>query len=509
MLTKRLVGRIADRRERSAKSHRERAAAADAPQLIERIRDSVIGDDVVLDGPFGPRRLVYADYTASGRALSFIEDYIRDRVLPLYANTHTEASATGLHTTALREDARRHHPRGGQRGRRRRRRVLRLGRDRRRSTSSSACSTLERAGRLRRPVRAPLQRAAVAGVRSPTWSRSARTPTGASTSSTWSTSSERHAHRPLKIGSFSAASNVTGIVTDVDRVAIALHRHGALSLLGLRQRAGPYLPIDMNPSPPIPDGTWPTRTRCSSRRTSSSAARARRACSSPSARSSPTAVPAVPGGGTILFVSPTAAVLPPRARRSARRAGRRRSSSRSAPAWSSRSRRPWAREEIRRRERDFARRALASWRRNPQHRDPRQPGPRAPARSSRSACATRAAACTRTSSSPCSATCSASRRAAAASAPGPTSTACTRSTTSGRERMDAEVAPRPPGRQARVHAPELQLLHQRGRRSSTSSRPSTCSPTTAGSCCRSTASTPTSGLWRHAPTRRARRCRSR
>ncbi|MGB0096087.1 MAG: hypothetical protein WBP81_26570 [Solirubrobacteraceae bacterium] len=75
--------------------------------LIDRIRDSVIGDDVVLDGPFGPRRLVCADYTASGRALSFIEDYIRERVLPLYANTHTEASATGLHTSALREDARR------------------------------------------------------------------------------------------------------------------------------------------------------------------------------------------------------------------------------------------------------------------------------------------------------------------------------------------------------------------------------------------------------------------
>ena len=57
--------------------------------LIERIRRSVIGDDVVLDGPFGPRRLIYADYAASGRALSFIEDYIREHVLPLYANTHT------------------------------------------------------------------------------------------------------------------------------------------------------------------------------------------------------------------------------------------------------------------------------------------------------------------------------------------------------------------------------------------------------------------------------------
>ena len=56
--------------------------------------------------PFGKRRLIYSDYTASGRALSFVEDYMRCAVLPLYANTHTEASATGLQTTVLREEAR-------------------------------------------------------------------------------------------------------------------------------------------------------------------------------------------------------------------------------------------------------------------------------------------------------------------------------------------------------------------------------------------------------------------
>src|SRR5262249_55540424 len=55
----------------------------------------------------------------------------------------------------------------------------------------------------------------------------------------------RYAERPLKIGSFSAASNVTGVVSDTHAISALLHCHGALSFWDYAA-AGPYLPIEMN-----------------------------------------------------------------------------------------------------------------------------------------------------------------------------------------------------------------------------------------------------------------------
>src|SRR4051812_29336991 len=60
----------------------ERSAEAEAK--VEWVRSQVVGRDAEFDTPFGRRALVYADHTASGRSLRYIEDYILTQVLPFY-----------------------------------------------------------------------------------------------------------------------------------------------------------------------------------------------------------------------------------------------------------------------------------------------------------------------------------------------------------------------------------------------------------------------------------------
>ncbi|MFT7688256.1 MAG: selenocysteine lyase/cysteine desulfurase [Candidatus Azotimanducaceae bacterium] len=74
--------------------------------LLQKIRENLIGEQDAINTSFGAKPLIYMDYTASGRSLKFIEDFIQEKVLPNYANTHSESSYTGKQMTVLRQQAR-------------------------------------------------------------------------------------------------------------------------------------------------------------------------------------------------------------------------------------------------------------------------------------------------------------------------------------------------------------------------------------------------------------------
>lgn len=76
------------------------------PDLIDRLRCGLIGEGIEVPGPNGANPLIYADYVASGRALQQVEDFVVETILPLYANSHTEASYCGQMMTRLRSRAR-------------------------------------------------------------------------------------------------------------------------------------------------------------------------------------------------------------------------------------------------------------------------------------------------------------------------------------------------------------------------------------------------------------------
>jgi selenocysteine lyase/cysteine desulfurase len=285
-----------------------------ADDLVARIRDSVIGDGVVLDGPYGPRRITYADYTASGRALTFVEDYIRRTVLPTYANTHTESSATGRCTTALREDARRliHRAVHGSADDL----VIFCG-----SGATAAVDKLVRIlgldGAAASPGRTRYDTPVV--LVGPYEHHSNELPWRESAADVIAIGQDVDGHidvtdlrarlaefadRPLVVGAFSAASNVTGIVSDTARISAVLHERGALAVWDYTA-AAPYLPMNMGESRPGA-GDWIDALVFSPHKfvggpQTPGVLVVRRDLASGD-------VPTVPGGGTIAFVDPTGAL---------------------------------------------------------------------------------------------------------------------------------------------------------------------------------------------------------
>ncbi|EEE51840.1 hypothetical protein OsJ_33332 [Oryza sativa Japonica Group] len=280
-----------------AKSER----SAEAEEKVEWVRSQLVGAGAEFDTPFGRRPLVYADHTASGRGLRYVEDYVLHHVLPFYGqyhlpcrfsshaiceldhdvhgdgevidamlvgNTHTEDSYVGSRTTRMARKAASYIKRcvGARRaaGGERRAAVLRVGGDRGGEAAARGDGAWRgrrgRCGSARRRCSGPRSGGWCSWVRtsttptccrgggaSPTSSRSAPATTGSSTSPRLRRAlrAPEHADRPM-LGSFSACSNVTGVLTDTRAVARLLHQHGAFACFDFAA-SGPYVEIDMRP----------------------------------------------------------------------------------------------------------------------------------------------------------------------------------------------------------------------------------------------------------------------
>ena len=73
---------------------------------FEKYRKNIVGIDQTFESPFGIQKMVYADWTASGRLYRPIEDKMLNEFGPFVANTHTETTFSGSAMTLAYHESR-------------------------------------------------------------------------------------------------------------------------------------------------------------------------------------------------------------------------------------------------------------------------------------------------------------------------------------------------------------------------------------------------------------------
>ena len=246
------------------------------------LRQQIVGVDSTFETPFGERLMVYCDYTASGRCLRFVESYLQS-LQRVYANTHTEDDITGRsmsHLLQKAEDAIKKSVNAGPDGR-----IIACG--------TGATGAIDKLQQIIGVALAPATRnninkaldeldgdidSQAIGERMRevqpvvfigpyehhsneiSWRQCLATTIEVKLDATGNIDlahleellkDPRYENRQ-RIGSFSAASNVTGIRSDVHKIASLLHKHGAIACFDFAACA-PYVDIDMNPQPASAD----------------------------------------------------------------------------------------------------------------------------------------------------------------------------------------------------------------------------------------------------------------
>ena len=247
-----------------------------SPLEFDFLRRELIGADAVIQTPFGERLMMYADYTASGRCLCFVENYLR-QLQRIYANSHTEDDISGRSMTRLLKEAEesiKSSVNAGNTGR-----IICVG-----SGATGAIDKLQQIIGVALPPATRKHLGTLLGnalgsdnveivkkhlhenqpvvfigpyehhSNEISWRENLATVVTVRMDSEGEIDL-KHLESLLKdpayqgrkrIGSFSAASNVTGIKSPVHEIASLLHRYDAIACFDYAASA-PYVEIDMNP----------------------------------------------------------------------------------------------------------------------------------------------------------------------------------------------------------------------------------------------------------------------
>jgi selenocysteine lyase/cysteine desulfurase len=232
-------------------------------EFFAPFRENIVGVRHRLSGPYGEHPLLYADWTASGRLYRPIEHCLLEEFGPLVGNTHSEASATGMAMTRAYQRAQallKEHIGAGPDDV-----IITQG-----SGMTAVVNKLQRMLGLRLPeqlapfCKLPEELRPVVLIthmehhsNQTSWLETVADvevippdAQGQVDVAALEELLERYRDRPLKIGAFTACSNVTGVRPPVHALARLMHKHGGYCFVDYAASA-PYVDIDMHPADPL------------------------------------------------------------------------------------------------------------------------------------------------------------------------------------------------------------------------------------------------------------------
>lgn len=226
---------------------------SDLELYFRRFKQHIIGHNQTFSA-FGSQKLLYADWTASGRLYKSIEEKLTKELGPFVGNTHTESNITGTYMTKAYEEAKtiiKSHVHANEDDI-----LLFAG-----FGMTAVVNKLQRMLGLKQPKKQEESERTVVFVTHMehhsnylSWIETNADVEMVSPDSTGEIDYthleellKKYKHRKQKIGAFTACSNVTGRKTDYHRLASIMHAHNGLCFIDFSASA-PYVEINMHPS---------------------------------------------------------------------------------------------------------------------------------------------------------------------------------------------------------------------------------------------------------------------